>query len=78
MVQKLVSDLAQQMDIKLSGVNIVEGRRLGCTDSHLLNLSANGKKVSTLVQITELNELKNGSSRDRLEAKIRSALIRLK
>lgn len=77
MIQEYVVDLAAQMGIKLSRVSMVEGRRVGCLDVHLLNLAADGQRVSTLVYQSELDGLQSGSGCERLELKIRSALSRL-
>ncbi len=77
MIREYVADLAAQMRMQLSRVSLVEGRKVGCLDMHLLNLVADGHLVSTLVYQTELDELQNGFPCPRLEMKIRSALSRL-
>jgi len=76
-IEKHTYDVATQMGIKLSRVSIVEGRRVGCADVHLLNLAAGGQRVSTLVYQSELDELQSSVSCERLEMKIRTALLRL-
>ena len=78
MIREYASDLAAQLGITLSSVTIVEGRRIGCSDSHLLHLTAVGQKVSALIHQSELDELYNGYYCGRLELKIHSALSRLK
>jgi hypothetical protein len=78
MIQKYVEDLALQMGIHLSQVSFVEGRKVGCLNTHLLNLDADGHRVSTLVYQTEIEELQSGLSCKPLEDSIRSALSRLK
>jgi hypothetical protein len=77
MIREYATDLAAQVGIKLSRVSVIEGRRVGCLDVHLLHLAAGGQLVSALVYQSELDELKNGSYCERLEFKIRSALSRL-
>jgi translation initiation factor 6 (eIF-6) len=77
MIQEYVADLATQLGIKLSRVSIIEGRKVGCLDVHLLHLCANGHLVSTLVYQSELDGLQTGASCERLETKIRAALSRL-
>lgn len=78
MIREYTVNLAAQMGIKLSRVSIVEGRKVGCLDVHLLKLAADGQRVSTLVYQSELDGLHSGSSCcERLELKIRSALSRL-
>jgi hypothetical protein len=68
MIQKYVSDIALEMGIHLSQVSVVDGRRLGCLNTHLLNLDADGHQVSTLIYQTELDELQSGLSCKRLGA----------
>ena len=77
MIREYVADLAAQTGIKLSRVSVVEGRRIGCLDMHLLHLAADGQLVSTLVYQSELDELQSDSCSERLELKIRTALSRL-
>jgi hypothetical protein len=78
MIQKYVEDLALQMGIHLSQALFVDGRKLGCLNTHLLNLDADGHRVSTLVYQTEIDELQSGLSCKPLEDNIRAALSRLK
>jgi hypothetical protein len=77
MIQKYVEEIALQMGIKLSRISVVEGRKVGCIDMHLLNLSADGHSVSTLLYQSELDEMQSGLPCLRLEIKIRAALSRL-
>jgi hypothetical protein len=77
MIRAYAADLAAQVGIKLSQVSIVEGRRIGCLDVHLVHLAAEGQRISTLVYQSELDELQSYYSCERLELKIRAALLRL-
>jgi hypothetical protein len=77
MIRSYATDLAAQVGIKLTQVSVVEGRRVGCLDVHLLHLAAEGQLVSTLVYQSELDELQGDSCCERLELKIRTALSRL-
>jgi hypothetical protein len=77
MIQEFAADLAAQIGIKLSRVTVVDGRRVGCLDVHLLHLVAHSHKVSVLVYQSELDELQGGSCFERLELKLRAALSRL-
>lgn len=77
MIKEFATGLAAKSGIQLSRVSVVEGRRIGCLDVHLLHLAADNQLVSALVYQSELDELKNSSSCDRLEVKIQSALARL-
>ena len=77
MIKEFANELAEQTGIQLSRVSVVEGRRIGCLDVHLLHLGSDGQLVSALVYQSELDELQNSSCCERLELKIRSALSRL-
>jgi hypothetical protein len=77
MIDSFVIDLAMQMGINVSTFSVVEGRRIGCNDIHLLNLASGNQIVSTLVHQSELDRLLEGSYSERLEIKIRSALSKL-
>jgi hypothetical protein len=78
MIEKYVSDIAIQMGMKLSKVSLVDGQPLGCLDVHLLNMSTKERIVSALIFKTDLENLENGISSDRLEVRMRAALSRLK
>ena len=71
MIKEHASDIALQMGIKLSQVSIVDGHTLGCRDASLLNMTSKGHVVSALVFQSD----RVGC--DRLEIRIRSALLRL-
>jgi hypothetical protein len=77
MIHEYAVELATQSGIQLSQVSVIEGRRVGCLDVHLLHLIAHEHLVSALVYQSELEELQNSSCCDRLEVKIRTALSRL-
>lgn len=77
MLTEMVNDLAAQVGLQLSKVSLVEGERLGCTDTCLLNMSTKGHIVSALIYKTDIDSLKQGTNIDRLELRIRAALSRL-
>lgn len=77
MIQEYVTDIAAQMGIRLSRITIVEGRDVGCLSVHLLHIFSSDQLVSALVHQSELDNLLNNSGCERLERKIRSALMRL-
>jgi len=77
MIQEYATKLAEQSGIQLSGVSVIEGRKVGCSDAHLLHLIAGGNLISALVQQSELEELQSTSYCERLEIKIKDALSRL-
>ena len=77
MLREFTKKLAEQSGIQLSCVSVIEGRKVGCSDGHLLHLIADGNLISALVHQSELEELQNGSNCKRLEIKIKTALARL-
>jgi hypothetical protein len=77
MLTEMVNDIAAQVGLQLSKVSLVEGQRLGCTDTCLLNMSTKGHVVSALIYQTDIDNLKCGTNVDRLELRIRAALSRL-
>jgi hypothetical protein len=77
MMTKYVSDIAQDMGIKLSKVSLVEGKTLGCRDTHLLMLSSKGCNDSTIIYQTDLDHLAHEGDKNRLDDRIRATLNRL-
>jgi len=77
MIQAYAAELAEQMGIQLSQVSIIDGKRLGCRDSHLLQLHADGRIEGALIYQTELDDLQKGIRRDGFETRILAALSRL-
>jgi len=77
MVKEYVAKLAVQLGIQLSSVSVIEGRKLGCNDAHLLQLIADGNLINLLLYQSELDELQSNFVGDRLEQRIRTALLRM-
>ena len=78
MIEEYVSGIAAQMGIALPDISVINGRDTGCYRIYILNMGSEHKQVSALVHQSELNELEEGLSCERLEFKIRSVLARLK
>jgi hypothetical protein len=78
MVKEYAFTLAEQMGITLSRVAIIDGRLLGCRDSHLVQFHSEGKMESALIYQREIDALLEGVHPERLESRIRTALSRLK
>ena len=77
MIKEYATSLAEQMGIKLSRVSVIDGKLLGCRDSHLLQLYSDDRMESVLVYQREIEALHEGISRERLELRIRTALSHL-
>lgn len=78
MITEYVTDMASQMNIKLSKVVLTEGKSLGCLDAHLLSICSGSKLVSEFIHQSELDNLLKGSATELLELKTRASLERLK
>jgi len=77
MIEKYTTDIAAQIGMKISKVLLVDGRKLGCNDYHLLNISSKGRRDGALVHQDDLVRLHNGDPTPRLELIIRRTLLRL-
>ncbi|MBK5274208.1 MAG: hypothetical protein JJE30_04060 [Desulfuromonadales bacterium] len=77
MIHDYIKNLADQMGIELSRVEVVDGQDVGCNDVSLLKLTTKGRMASALVYQTDIKIMQNGNDCDLLELKIRAALSRL-
>jgi len=77
MIEEYATNLATQMGIALSRITVIDGKLLGCRDSHLLQLHSGGRTESALVYQLDLEDLHRGISKTRLEARLKAALLRL-
>jgi hypothetical protein len=77
MLKEYVAYIAAPKRIPVSRVSIIEGRNVGCIDTHLLNITSRGQIASVLVYQSDLDKLENGLSCDRLEFQIRATLSKL-
>jgi len=77
MIEEFAANLAAQMGIELSRVTVVDGKLLGCRDSHLLQLVSDGRTESAIIYQLDLDDLQHGISGNRLETRLKAALSRL-
>ena len=77
MLQEFTANLATQMGIRLSRVKLIDGKLLGCRDSHLVQMYSDGTMESALVYQREIDELQQGLIPLKLESRLRAALSRL-
>ena len=77
MIYKYISDLSAKIGVIVPQVSFVDGRTFGSLDVHLLHLANGRRKVSTLVLESDLDELQRSGQCDKLELKIREALVKL-
>jgi hypothetical protein len=78
MVKAFVNDIAHQMGLKLSDIQMVEGDRIGCNDANLLHMFSDGHMVSAVIYLTEYVEVIAGLPCEPLELRVMSAMSRLK
>lgn len=78
MINKFAHDVALQMGLKLSDIQLIKGDRISCEEAHLIHMHSNGHMVSAIVYVTEYDEVMSGQVCDALELRIMSAMSRLK
>ena len=78
MIKEYANKIALQSDVKLSGVILVPGAKLGCVDFDLLYISSGGQQISTLVYQTDVSALDDNVQAERLRKNIQDAVSRLK
>jgi hypothetical protein len=78
MIHDYVKNVAAQIGMSLSRVEIVNGQDVGCLDVSLVKITTKGHTVRTLVYQADIDNLKNGNECDLLKLKILAALSRLK
>lgn len=77
MIKGYVSAMALRMGMKLSKVSLVEGKTLGCLDSHLLKMSSRGCNVSTVIHQADYDNFEKNGDCYWLEIRVRETLSRL-
>lgn len=77
MVKKYASDIASQMGIGLSKVQLIKSKSVRSPNTHMLMLSSNGCNVSTIIYQDDLEIIKSGSKCDTLDLRILQVLLRL-
>ena len=75
-LSKLINEVAGEMGMTLTKVQIVDGRRLGCRDAHLIKISADGNLTSTIIHECEFDAHAGQSCSERTKNKIRTAILK--
>ena len=73
---KLINEVAGEMGIALTKVQIVDGRRLGCRDAHLIKIAAEGNLSTALIHECEFDVHAGQACSERTRNKIRSAILK--
>ena len=77
MIKKLVSEIAAEMSVPLSAIQLIDGRRLGINGSYFLKMTVNSAIASTILHQHHLMEMSGGAASERAGHEIRNALCRL-
>jgi hypothetical protein len=73
-LSKLINEVAGEMGMSLTKVQIVDGRRLGCRDAHLVKIASDGNLISTIIHESEFSADDSHSCIERTKNKIRCAI----
>ncbi len=80
MIEKLVNEIAAEMSVPLSAIQLVDGRKLGFNGSYLLKMTINGTVASTTLhreKMPDSNVDTVDTCCERTRHEIRNALCRL-
>jgi hypothetical protein len=77
MIKKLVHEIADEMSVPLTTINLVDGHRLGIKGSYLLKMTINDTIASTLIHQEKLADPLGELDSDRTRYEIRNAMCRL-
>lgn len=78
MIKAFANDVALQMGLKLSNIQLIESEQAGSSDAHLIHMFSDGHMVSAIVYFTEFDDVMAGKDCEALELRIMSAMSRLK
>ncbi|HEY4744679.1 MAG TPA: hypothetical protein VIH45_08490 [Desulfuromonadaceae bacterium] len=77
MIDELVHEIAAEMSVPLSTIQLIDGRRLGFKDSYLLKMTLNNTVASTILHQEKPSEANREEGYDRIRHEIRNALSKL-
>lgn len=77
MIEKLVNEIAAEMLIPLSAIQLIDGCRLGIKGSCLLKIIVNDTVASTLLHQAKMSDSDVGTYCERTRHEIRNAMCRL-
>lgn len=78
MIEKLVNEIAVEMSVPLSAIQVIDGRRLGFKGSYLLKMDVNDTVASTILHKDKLMVSSLGPVCEKTRLEIQTALCRLK
>ena len=77
MIEKLVNEIAAEMAVPLSAIQLVDGCRLGFKGSYLLKMTRNDTVASTILHQEKIAGLNTEPRCERTRHEIRNAMSRL-
>jgi len=77
MIEELVHEIAGEMSVPLTTIQLVDGHRLGLRGSYLLKMTVNDTIASTLIHQEKLADTVGGLDSERTRYEIRNAMSRL-
>ncbi len=77
MIDKLVNEIAAEMSVPLSAIQLIDGRKLGFNGSYLLKMTINGTVASTTLHREKMPDSNVNACCERTRHEIRNALCRL-
>ena len=77
MIEKLVYEIAADMSVPLSSIQLIDGCRLGIKGSYLLKMTVNDKVASTMIHQGHITNWTGSPDCERIGFEIRNAMCRL-
>ena len=77
MIEKLVNEIAAEMSVPLSAIQLINGHRLGIKGLYFLKMTANDRVASTILHQKILTDAPGGADVERSGHEIRNAMCRL-
>jgi len=77
MIKNLVSEIAVELSVPLTAIQLIDGRKLGFKGSYLLKMTVNDAVASTILHREKLTEASGGPASERTRHEIRNAISRL-
>jgi len=78
MIRNLVMKFAEEAGIKLTKIDVIEGKNAGCLDAGLLRIFSDKHSVNEIIYWSEMQALQSGCNTVELEQRICRALSKLK
>lgn len=77
MIEQLINEIAAEMSVPLSAIQLIDGRRLGFKGSYLLKMTVNDTVASTILHKEKLTDSSQELASERTRYEVRNAMCRL-